>query len=112
VSPVLLPLCEVAPLTPATFCPDGSLLTVAHELFHRGGARRVHVTPPKDHEEGFDDDAEIKPEALVLDIPNIEGEFLVPSQGVAAVDLRPTRHARLHEHALGLEGVVARQVAH
>ena len=48
----------------------------------------------------------------MVDVPDVEGELLVPGDGVASVDLRPAGHAGLHFHAPGLEGVVALQVAH
>ena len=48
----------------------------------------------------------------MVDIPDIEGEFLLPGEGVTSVDLRPAGDARLHFHASCLEGVVAGDVAH
>ncbi len=48
----------------------------------------------------------------MVDVPDVEGELLVPADGAASVDLRPTGDAGLHFHAARLEGVVARDVAH
>jgi formamidopyrimidine-DNA glycosylase len=45
---------------------------------------------------------QVKPEALVLDIPHIKTELLLPGEGIAAIDLSPTTEARLDIMATGL----------
>ena len=72
----------------------------------------VDPRPRKYFEEGHDDDLHIQPEGAMVDIPDIEGEFLLPAEGITAVDLGPAGDARLHFHAACLEGTIARQVAH
>ena len=48
----------------------------------------------------------------MVDIPDIEGEFLLPGERVTSVDLRPAGHARLYFHPASLKWTVARDVAH
>jgi predicted dehydrogenase len=48
----------------------------------------------------------------MVDIPHIEGELLLPAKHVAAVDLGPAGDAGLYFHTAGLEGAVARHIAH
>jgi len=47
---------------------------------------------------------QIKPEALMIDIPDIKTELLLPREGVAAVDLGQAAEARLHIVTTGLLG--------
>ena len=48
----------------------------------------------------------------MVDIPDVQGELLLPAEQVAAVDLGPAGDAGLHFHPAGLEGTIARDVAH
>ena len=48
----------------------------------------------------------------MVDVPDVVGELLLPTEGVAAVDLGPAGDAGLHFHAPRLESVVTREVAH
>src|SRR5687767_4594043 len=61
---------------------------------------------PHGEEKYFD----VEPEVLVVDVPDIEGEFLFPGNCVATVNLSPASEAWAHVVATGLFLVVERQV--
>ena len=68
----------------------------------------VHPLAEQDGPDGARDDAQIEPEAGVLDVPEIERQLLRGLELVAAVDLRPAGDARARGRAAG---EVLRQVA-
>ena len=91
--------------------PDG-LGSRAPKLFHRLPGSGIDAGPGEDFEERLNDYLHIQPETAVVDIPDIEGEFLLPGERVATIDLGPTGDAGSDLHASGLEGVIAGDVAH
>ena len=61
---------------------------------------------------GEQKDANIEPEALVVDVPHVEAELLLPGDGIAAIDLAPAAEAGLHIVTAGLLGGIEGQVLH
>src|SRR5690606_10394407 len=53
-----------------------------------------------------------QPKRLMVHIPDIVAELVLPRQGIAAVNLSPAGKARPHLVAAGLLGVVERQILH
>ena len=67
-------------------------------------AGAVEALAGEHHGDGAEQDAEVEPEAPVVDVPDVVADALVPADGVAAVDLGPARDARLDGEAPALEG--------
>ena len=84
----------------------------AGEDRHRGfvGGRDAMAVEDAPHRE--EENLDVEPEGLVIDIPNIEREFFFPRNGVAAVDLRPASEAGTNVVPTRLFFVVEGQVLH
>ena len=76
-------------------CPYGVhlFLFCSHEFGGGGGTGGADAFALEDLANGHENYPDIQPEGAVVDIPDIEGEFLLPSEGVAPVDLCPTSDA-------------------
>jgi hypothetical protein len=67
------------------------VIGIPHEVF-RGGLPWLADAFAFDHfPDRKQDDFDIQPEGPVIHIPDIQGKFVLPGDGVAPVDLRPTR---------------------
>ena len=87
---------------------SGSVCAV--EGGHGGGVGVVDVFAGDDFLDGQGDDLEVSGEGEVVDVPDVEGEFLLPGDGVAAVALGPAGDAGAHFVAAGLLGRVEGEV--
>ena len=58
------------------------------------------------------DDLDVQPERPVVHVPDVITEFILPGDGVASVDLRPTRQAGIDIMPAHLFGRVAFKVFH
>ena len=65
-----------------------------------------------DFEQGAQQDAQVEPEAQVVDVPDVEGELFFPTDGVTAVDLGPAGDAGPDGVAAHLFGGVELEVLH
>lgn len=84
----------------------------AGERHHRGLAGGADALTADHFPDGEQKDARIEPEALVVDVPYVEAEFLLPGEGIAAVDLGPAAEAGHHVVAAGLLRGIQGQVLH
>jgi len=76
--------------------PHGRIaFCLPHKLFHRCLSRLADPCPCEDLPNRYDDDLDIQPHRPIVHIPNIQPEFLFPSDGIAGVDLHPTSNTRL-----------------
>jgi hypothetical protein len=62
-------------------------------------------------EDGKEKDLEVEEKGAVVDVPDVEAEFLLPRKGVATVDLRPAGDAGTNFMASRLLGRIARKVS-
>jgi len=63
------------------------------KLRHRGFARGADSRPAQHLADRQRQNAQVEPERLMIDVPDIELELLLPRQRIAASDLGPTREA-------------------
>ena len=78
------------------------------------GPVRARLTVPRAFRrgaEGLPQDAQIEPQGLVVDVPDVEGEPVAPGQVSASVDLGPSRDAGQHRVPAPLFPRVARNIA-
>ena len=77
---------------------------ISHKLGHRGVVGGVDSGPAQHLADRQRQNAQVEPERLMIDVPNIVPELLLPRQRVAASDLGPARDAgpdRVSAHLLG-----------
>src|SRR5207253_4578755 len=74
-----------------------------------GGA---DATPADDRDQGPPEDVQVETEARVVDVPDVEGELLLPGDRVPAAHLREAGDSREHVVTPRLLGRVAREVLH
>ena len=82
------------------------------ELLHRRLPGVADPLPLQDLPDRHGDNPDVQPQRLVVHIPHIQPEFLLPTDGVAAVDLGPAGDPRPHLMAPRLLRGVAPQVLH
>jgi hypothetical protein len=82
------------------------------EFFRSRIAGLADPFTPEDLPDGIKEDAYIEHEGPVIDIPDIQPEFIVPTQGVPPIHLRPAGHPWQHMVPSSLFGSVAIQVLH
>ena len=71
------------------------------EWWHVASPEALTLTP--DHLPDCEEkDKQIKSEAFVIHIPDIQTELLLPGNGITTINLGPTTEARLHMVATGL----------
>src|SRR5438552_5074425 len=95
------------PKSPVRSCPSW-LLSAAHERRHSGVSPWLDALPPDHASQGEPQDPQIQQQAPVVDIPDVQFEFLLPAQLIPAVELRPTGNSRPRLVAAPLKGVVPR----
>ena len=61
-------------------------------------------------EDGEEKNFEVEEKRAVVDVPDVEAEFLLPRKGVATVDLRPPGDAGTNFMASRLLGRIARKI--
>jgi sugar O-acyltransferase (sialic acid O-acetyltransferase NeuD family) len=71
-----------------------------------------YVLAGHDLPDRLEEDLQVQEQAPVVDVLDVEGEFLLPGQGIAPADLGQTGDPGLHLVAAGLLGRVAVEVAH
>ena len=71
----------------------------------------VDAVPARRFEDGEEKDLEVEEKRAVVDVPDVEAEFLLPRKGVAAVDLRPAGDAGPDFMTTRLLGRIARKVS-
>src|SRR5688500_1749637 len=91
----------------SAFCMCGT-----HEFRRGRGAGGADLVALEDAHESQCEYFEVEPEGAVLDVPEVEFEFLVPGNRVAAVDLGPAGHAGFYFVPAGLPRGVAGIVLH
>src|SRR5208283_2412700 len=101
--------CPLAPHnTKSAISPH--LRCAPHELRHRGMTRLADAISPHQSQHREVQDFGIEPEALMIHVPNVQLELLLPGEVVSSVHLRPSSDARLHLVATALESRVSGQV--
>ena len=84
----------------------------AHEFGGGGAAGGADAFALEDFSNRHEYDLDIQPEGAVIDVPHVEGELVLPGEGVAPVHLCPAGDAGQHLVAARLLGGVAVEVLH
>src|SRR5947208_479948 len=93
-------------------CSSRALLPGAEEDRHGRVTGGADAAPADDRDQGPPEDVQVETEARVVNVPDVEGELLLPGDRVPAAHLREAGDSRGHVVTPRLLGRVAREVFH